>query len=453
LISREGLTLLNRDGRVQARLAETWSESEDGLTWRFKLRSNAFFHDGTKVDSSAVKKSLERSQAGSEIDQYPGLADIVAIEAPDETELIIRLRARSTFLLDDLGVSILKGQPGEPAIGAGAYIPVSTSDNELVMRAFPQYYRGTPRIDRLVWKAYPTVRTAWAAMMRGEIDFLYEVGQDTREFIEGENSVAVFPFLRNYVYAVVLNAKRDAFSDLRVRKALNYAIDRDAIIDLGFKGSGSPASGPGWPQHWAYDSSVPGYSYDPARALALLDAAGIRAATAQDRKGPPARLHFNCIIPEGFPLWERIGLLVQRNLAEIGVDMQLEELPVDKFNQRIGAGDFDTVLVELIVGNGVSRPYFFWHSGSKLNVWGYKNPNVDEALDGIRRAPNAAAYRDAFRKFQLETLNDSPALFLVLGETTRAVSKRFQVVAPPNSDILPTIADWGPAGGGARIAN
>src|SRR5688572_24847600 len=126
LISREGLTLPNRDGRAQPRLAETWTESPDGLTWRFKLRNNAYFHDGTKVDGPAVKASLERSLATSDIDQFPGLADIVSIEAQNAGEILIHLRARSTFLLDDLGVSILKTTAGTLPIGAGAYQLEST---------------------------------------------------------------------------------------------------------------------------------------------------------------------------------------------------------------------------------------------------------------------------------------------------------------------------------------
>ncbi len=77
LISREGLTLPNRDGKALPRLAESWAESADGLTWTFKLRANALFHDDTPVDSFAVKRSLERSLASSDIDLYPGLTDIV----------------------------------------------------------------------------------------------------------------------------------------------------------------------------------------------------------------------------------------------------------------------------------------------------------------------------------------------------------------------------------------
>jgi ABC-type transport system substrate-binding protein len=168
---------------------------------------------------------------------------------------------------------------------------------------------------------------------------------------------------------------------------------------------------------------------------------------------PPARIHFTSIFIENLPLWERMGLIAQRNLAEIGVDMQLEALPVDEFNARLASKRFDAVLLELVVGNSPTRPYFFWHSAGGRNVWEYNNPVVDRAIDGIRRARTDVDYRAAFRDFQASTLETPPAIFLALGETTRAVSRRFRVVAPPGSDILPTIADWQVAVDPARDSN
>ena len=441
LISREGLTLPSRNGKVQPRLAESWTESPDGLTWRFQLRSNALFHDGTPVDSAAVKASLERSLASSDLDQYPGLADIVAIESTSKSEIVISVRSRSTFLLDDLGVSIVKDASGQP-VGTGPYVTVQTSENELAMRAFPGYYRGMPKIQRVLLKAYPTVRTAWAAMMRGEVDFLYEVGQETREFIEGESSVAVFPFLRNYVYAIGLNIKKPAFRDSRIRQALNYAVNREGIVAQAFKGNGISASGGTWPQHWAYNPNVPAYSFDADRASALLHAAGIPEETRASSSTPPGRLHFTCIIPEGFPLWERLSLLVQRDFSRIGIHMALQALPVKEFNVRIMSGDFDAFVSEFIIGNSPSRPFTFWNSTSKQNLWGYSNKAVDQAFAGIRNSQNETEYREAFSGLQTALFQDPPAVFLALGENSRAVSRRFVVVAPPGSDILPTIADW-----------
>jgi peptide/nickel transport system substrate-binding protein len=443
LISFEGLSLIGRDGRPRPRLAEGWAESPDGLTWRIALRANAVFHDGSPVDSAAVKRSLEQSLAGAERDLLPGLQDIVAIEAPAPREVVVRLRNRSTFLLEALSVPIVKAEQGHSPAGTGPYVTVSTSNDGITMKAFSRYYQGAPAIASVVWKPYPTVRTAWAALMRGEVDFLYEVGQDALEFVQAENSLRVFSFLRNYVYGVVFNASRPPFNDPEVRKALNYAVDRQAIVKQAFRSRGIVATGPAWPQHWAYDGSVPGYPYDPPRASALLRASGVSISTnhMQDRAAP-SRLRFTCLLPENFALWEQMALMVQRNLAEIGVDMRLETMPVDAFNQHIASGDFDAVLLETIAGRNVSRPYFFWHSGSKRNFWGYHSSAVDEALDGIRYAANDQEYRNAFRRFQIGIIDDPPAIFLAWGQTVRAVSRRFEVEASPNGDVFATISTW-----------
>jgi ABC-type transport system substrate-binding protein len=163
-------------------------------------------------------------------------------------------------------------------------------------------------------------------------------------------------------------------------------------------------------------------------------------------------LHFTCLLPENFGLWERMALIVQRNLSEIGVDMRLETVPIELFNRRIASGDFDAVFLALVAGPGASRPYFFWHSAGRRNAWGYRDPAVDEALDGIRRAPGDREYRDAFRRFQVAMVDDPPAIFVAWGETARAVSRRFLVQPSPGGEVLGTISTWRLAPGAVRAA-
>jgi len=275
--------------------------------------------------------------------------------------------------------------------------------------------------------------------MRGDVDFLYEVGPETREFLQSEASVELHTFLRAYVYGVVFNARRPIFSDVEVRKALNYAVDRAKIVDQAFRGHATVASGPAWPLHWAYDKSAPQYLYDPGRAAATLE----KALKSHGPALPSSKtLKFVCLIPENVQLWERLALMVQRNLAEIGVEMGLEAVPVDAFNQRIAAGDFDVLLMEMVSGTSVNRPFSFWHSTGIHSFSGYANNSVDAALEDIRRAIDDNAYRQGFHQFQRATFDDPPAIFLAWGETARAVSRRFNVVKAPGGDIRMTISDW-----------
>jgi peptide/nickel transport system substrate-binding protein len=439
LASLEGLTTQSINGRVVPRLAEGWSESADGLTWTIRLRPAAVFHDGSVVDAPAVKGSLEaylKSAAGR---SSPGLQDIVAIEASKPFVLTLRLKQRSSLLLDDLEAPISKVDEKGSIVGTGPYVVSSTSTNEVAMAAFRQYYGGIPSIDRLVWRLYPTVRTAWAATMRGEVDFLYEVGPESREFLQSERSVALYSFLRNYISGVVFNIRRPMFRDPEVRKALSYAVDRATIVERAFHGHGTVANGPVWPLHWAYDTSVQGYLYDPARAAASLS----KAFAADRKKGTiQPRLNFVCLIPENFQLWERLALMVQRDLAEIGVDMALEAVPAASFSQRIAMGEFDAVLMEIVSGFSVSRPFAFWHSSGLHRFSGYQNESVDSALEDLRRATGDTEYKQAFGRFQKAIFDDPPAIFLAWGETARAVSRRFDVVKAPGGDIRMSISDW-----------
>lgn len=440
LISYEGLVLISRDGRPQPRLAANWTESEDGLSWTIQLRPNAVFHDGSPVESAAVKASLMRTLASPARDFSAGLLGIVSIETPRPDQILIKLKTRSAFLLDDLTVAITKPGSDGARVGTGPYVTSSVSQTEVAMKAFHSYYRGAPQIDRIIWKSYSTARASWAAMMRGEIDFLYEVAPDALEFTRGETSVEDFPFLRNYVHGMIFNSNRPLFQDTRVKRALNFAIDRSAIVEQVFKSRGVPAYTPTWPQHWAYDVTLPTYSHDPVRAAALLDASGLTVQRTRS-DGRPSRFRFTCILPTS-PLWERMSLMVQRNLSQIGVDMQIEAVALDEFNRRIGIGNFDAVLMDLLVGNATSRPYFFWYSTSKENAWGYRNTHVDRSLDRLRYAENDDATRDAFRDLQSEMLTDPPGLFLAFGERTRAVSRRFAPVVPAGGDVFRTIAEW-----------
>ena len=439
LASLEGLTTQNTSGRAVPRLAASWSESPDGLTWTIRLRPTAVFHDGSPVDSAAVRESLERFLRTRESRFYPGLQHISSMNEAGPYEVAIHLRERSSLLLDDLETPITKPDSKGVLIGTGPYVISATSDSEVAMTAYPKYYRGISAVSRIVWRVYPTVRTAWAAAMRGEADFLYEVGPESREFLQSEGSVTLYPFLRNYVYALVFNAKRPVFRNPEIRRALNYGVDRNAVVQRAFRGHGIVANGPAWPLHWAYDASTPTYSYDPGRAAAAI---AKNLGTRPAAKGQTAEVQFTCLIPDNFELWERLALMVQRNLAEIGVDMVLQSVPFDEFNQRIANGNFDVTLMEMISGFSVSRPFFFWHSAGLSNFSGYSSLQTDAALEGIRRAQNESEYRDYFRRFQQATFENPPAVFLAWGESARAVNRRFEVIKAPGGDIRMTISDW-----------
>jgi peptide/nickel transport system substrate-binding protein len=226
---------------------------------------------------------------------------------------------------------------------------------------------------------------------------------------------------------------------------LNVAIDRPGIVSSVLDNHATAATGPLWPQHWAYDNSVTPYGFNPALAVSLLDQAGLRPQTAAPNSGLNARLRFTCLIPANFSVLERLALEVQKQLYSVGVDMQFEVVTPAQYGPRLEAGEFDAALIDMNSGPTLGRPYVFWRSAKSfkgLNYFGYENAQAERLFDVIRDSTNEAVVRSATSRLQQVLIEDPPALFLAWNEGARAVRRNFQVVEEPGRDPLFSIARW-----------
>jgi peptide/nickel transport system substrate-binding protein len=316
-----------------------------------------------------------------------------------------------------------------------------------VLERFDKYYLGTPAIARVVIKPFDALRTTWTSLLRHEVDMVTDVAPHSVEFIRNDD-IDVVLWKRWYQYIVAFNSRGGPFSSPVVRRALNTAIDRQALIDQVLSRSATPATSPIWPNFWAYDSSVPPYVFDPGAAAGMLDRAGYplhrRPAT---ESGPNARFRFTCLIVRDFSVYERIALDLQRQLYDVGVDMQFEAVEPDEYNARIGQGKFEAVLVDMISGPSPGRPYLFWRTprGTPgLNVFGYDNPEAERLFQSLATSTNEAAIRSITGRLQRTLLEDPPALFLAWNERARAVRRDFRVYQEPGRDPLSTLWRWTP---------
>ena len=143
-----------------------------------------------------------------------------------------------------------------------------------------------------------------------------------------------------------------------------------AIVERAFKGHGIAANGPAWPLHWAFDSAASNVTVRSGARRALLDS---KLPSTQDNRRR-VRPVGSVLVPYSgriSQLWERLALMVQRDLAEVGVDMQLESRPVRGIQPaHLATGDFDAVFMEFVVGNSASRPFTFWHSNELHEISG-----------------------------------------------------------------------------------
>ena len=442
LIASEGLAKFDREGRPQPGLAESWSQSPDGLSWRIHLRPSVRFHDGKLLDVGTVVDLL-RQQLPQQMG--PAAADVSEITAVGDRDILIRLNARSAFVPEALETFVEK--PHQPDIGTGPFRIVSSSSNGLEMVANQQYYLGAPLIDRIVFKPYASLRAAWADMMRGQVDVLYDVGPDALDLLRPASNVRVFEFHQDYAYIVLLNVGRPQFRAKRIRYALNAAIDRDKLIADTFQGHGTPAAGPVWPEHWAYDRNLPAFRYSAATAAKAFGSVRTGHEVRQSGQGD---IRFTCLFADAAQ--ERLALGVQQQLQAFGVDMNPELLSIDEFAMRITNGNFDAVLLDAQSAPSLLRVYQWWHSGAPYNFGGFRSDAVDGSLDSIRHAADDAAYKTGVAALQRAIVEDPPAIFLTWRERARAVSNRFEVVPDPSGNVLKTLHLWRPVTDGTMAS-
>ena len=443
-LTREGLVRSDPNGHLEPMLAAAWTVNGTGTAVSVDLRPDVTFHDGSPMTATDVKASLDRLRVDPRtIGPNPVLGDIESIEAPEPHRVVIRLaRPSAQLLLFELGVRIEKLGSDGRRVATGPFFVESVDVEETTLRANPHYYQGRVEIDTVRVKTYPTIRAAWAALMRSEIDFLFDVPIEAREFVAANSDVRVFSRATPYAYALVLNTRRPPFDDQRVRVALSYGIDRDAIITRGFRGYGAVASGI-WPSHWVYGGVNLTYGYDPQRADRRLSEIGFpRPAPGAAHRATafPSRLGFAALVSLDQTRLEPTALLLQKQFRQLGVDMAIDAKPFAEIAVQIHGDAWDAVLWPLNTARNLSRSYTYWHSSQANAVSGFTG--ADDALEALRASVTEADTTAAARLFQEVLFAEAPAIFLTDLEETRAVSRRFAVPDAPGRDVVETLWRW-----------
>jgi peptide/nickel transport system substrate-binding protein len=453
-LSMEGLTSRpDMDGRALPRLAESWQWENDGFRLRFKLRPGVFFHDGRPMSATIVADILRAAIGRPNIaESYPSLADIRSVHVDGELEIFLELSRRSAFLTEDLNMPLnLCAADDEAAdcrrdVGTGPFKVVQRDAGDIVFERFDRYYEGAPAIKRVHVKTFDALRTAWSSLLRGEVDMVTDVPAEAVEFVQSDR-VDVIRYKRRYQYMVAFNSRHPEFASPSVRRAFNLAVNREALIQRALRGYGTSATGPIWPRYWAYDTSIPPFAFDARLATTLLNDAGLVEGKAGAKSNVPnARLRFTCLLVEDFSVHERLGLELQKQLYDVGVDMQFEVVSLQDYNDRIRDGQFEAVLVDMVSGPSLGRPYVFWRSAARfqgLNKFGYENDEAERLFEVLRGSPlNEVATRSATSRLQRVFLEDPPALFLAWSERARVVGRRFRPVIEPERDPVLTMWRW-----------
>lgn len=383
--------------------AESWEISEDGKTYTFHLRKGVRFHNGREVVAGDFKYSLERllnpanaspnamsmaSVLGAEEFIKGTGKDVPGIKVIDDSTLQFTLKGPDNTFLGVLSLPYTSAVPkeavdekgakfGEEPVGAGPFkLTKWVRDSEVELTAFDDYYNGRPYLDKVVYKIMTDQSARDNAFASKQLDMMVlgdaQYGRLKNDPAMKDNLVEVAElFTRNMKF----NFKKDGpWQDVRVRQAINYAIDRDTIIKTVLQDKAYPTVGILPTSILGFNDKVTTYRYDPAQAKQLLADAGYA-------NGFSVKILTTNHPAFGLPAVEAIA----GYLKEVGITLVPEQVDFATATDRMNAGDFELA----ITSNGgwtnpveyLSKYFHSRNAGASGNVGSYKNEKVDALLD------------------------------------------------------------------------
>lgn len=428
-------------------LAERWDVADQGRTYTFFLRPGVRWHDGQPFTSADVKFTFDHALLEFHSRTRAALRNVLAgIDAPDPRTVVFRFKEPYAPLLQRLdvveasilpkhlfeGTDMLTAPANLQPVGTGPFRFVSYRRGEYVELARnADYFRdGLPHIDRLIFRITPSNTTAVMALERDEIDYLPSVPGSELARLQAIPSITVVRAAAgsggSFCQDVVIpNLSHPALADLRVRRALYLALDRQVIVDRVYFGQGTPSTGPiSRKLAWAYSPDVRPHPHAPAEAERLLDAAGYRT------RGAEPRLSITFTHPTTS---SRLGQALRDQWKQVGVDLRLEALDFNaSVEKTFVRKDFDLGFASFCNGAdpeiGVRRVY-----GSDniapipfSNGAGYRSAEADRLFQTAATTLDRAARVRTYAALQRVLTDDLPYFWIIDSDGARAHRTTFQ---------------------------
>lgn len=424
----DNLTRFDVDGHLVPGLATRWDLDRTGTTYTFHLRSGVKFHDGAPLSSRDVAASFRRAldpatQGGRGWPLYPirGAADFAAgktaevagIATPDDSTVVLTLNQPLNVFPKLLAMPVAAivpaeippGDFGQHPIGSGPWRFVSWShDNQIVVAKNPDYWGGAPRSDTLRIRIIPEALTEAAEYESGRLSIV-EVPFDETARWEKERAAELDrrPALR--ALYVAINTRRGPLADLRVRQALNYAVDVPALLTNLMGGRGIRTAGALPPGLDGYDSTRAPFPYDLARARSLLAAAGF---------------------PNGLSLqlWRtnrgdygRLAQGIQQQLAEAGIKVEIVERDASTARAAARHGDADLFITDWYAdypdAEDFNYPLFYsGNAGTGGNLAFLSDSALDRMILRARETPDSTERIRLDREIDARAFSLAPWIFL-----------------------------------------
>ncbi|GAE26742.1 dipeptide-binding ABC transporter [Halalkalibacter wakoensis JCM 9140] len=429
-------------------LAEKWDVSDDGLKYTFYLREDVTFHDGTPFNAEAVKFSIDRQIDSDHPFHDTGqfayadytFGPVESVEVDDEFTVTFTLNEAYAPFLSNMAMhaaSIVSPTAVEEhgadftknPVGTGPFKFVSWNPGvEVVLEANPDHFEGAPNVDQIIFKPITEPQTRLAELEAGNMDLIVNVPPDDLARLEADDSLQIIEQAGMHVWWTSFNTQREPFNDVKIRQAINYAINKEAIVDGILQGTGEVANSPVPPVVWGHNPNVSNYEYNPEKAIELLEEAGY-----------PDGFELTYWVPEsgsGMQQPQAMAAAIQSDLSKVGIDVTIQTLEwgtyLDKVFVPVEENDMDMHQMSWIGDNGDPDNFLYALLGGEqwptagFNSSYYENAEVDELLKEARITKDKGERTEMYEKAQELIMEDAPWVIIDHEMQIVATSKRLQ---------------------------
>jgi len=313
------------NGKIIPALAERWEISDDALVWTFYLKKDVVFHNGDKLTSKDVKATFERIM--DEVTGSPKAKEfksIMGIETPDDFTVILKLKEPASPLLASLasgwGAILPEGliesghDFGTQPVGTGPFeLKKWIRDSRIVLEKNNNYWmKGLPKLDEITMHIIPERAVSVQGLISGQIDAAYVIDKEDLPMLEASPDLKIEKSLTALIMVMAMNCSHPALKDVRVRQAINHAIDKQKVLDVAYGGGKTIGTFMDYGNAYYKDFTAL-YPYDPEKARKLLAEAGIGRDTTLE-----------LFIPQNYELHVKAGEMYQDMLTKVGLNVKIK---------------------------------------------------------------------------------------------------------------------------------
>lgn len=439
----------NENGDLIPDLAANYRVSKDGKTYTIKLKEKVLWHDGTAFSADDVIFTINAAQNPEYNSPLRTAWQGVKAESPDKNVVVITLKTPYGAFIENLALlGILpkhiwsKVLPQNfpladfnlKPVGTGPYKLVKLQKDQLGriisanLIADGNYFGSVSLIKNIIFKFYLSEEEAVSAFNRKEVDGLLLQTAQNKNQLRGLPNSSVFSLSSFRVYAIFTNTDNKILKDDSVRKAINYAINREDLLNKILNGEGKVAIGPIPPGMSGSSPDLEGYNYNPGKAEEILEKNGWKKNTdgiyakklGKDKE--ETSLKFTIITTKSIQL---ASVLIRDYLKNVGIESDFKILSLSELQANIRTKDYDAILIGESY-TGIIDPYVFWHGAAikdpGLNLSLYNNKKVNKILEEARQITDPVKRALKLEEFQKLVLNDAPAVFLYSPDYIYAVN-------------------------------